>query len=443
MDNSAVYLEVIIIDKNEEAIKLISKKFITLDQIKENVQNKRNLSKEEIKYLLFWHEDEDQDKCYLENDEDILFYAKEIYHNYLSLTLHSEVIKEENNKINDNIRNFKPLENINNKIKNINNKERDNDYDYNKNEINIIKYKMKEYDEMLNNKNNMIESLKKKISRLEKENENLVKILKNSNQNIDGNYKKDEIENKISHSLEINEQKIYKKLDNLESSILNKLRDIILQEIKNVKIIPNNSNITTFNDDVNKITKNRNHENIINENNVNIINKNNENIINEYHENITNEYNENIISENDDIIENIFNENIINENKNNGKKIKNYNITMIGDNTNIVTEKEKKEREKSEKMGLQSHNYYEFLQSIFFNKDGTKKSKKFDEKDYQKKISKKFKKLKNIDADYFLEYFTKYKYYFLDPILYSYGTKSDVKKIINKKISLFWDIVNK
>ena len=111
---------------------------------------------------------------------------------------------------------------------------------------------MKEYDEMLNNKNNMIESLKKKISRLEKENENLVKILKNSNQIIDGNYKKDEIENKISHSLEINEQKIYKKLDNLESSILNKLRDIILQEIKNVKIIPNNSNITTFNDDVNK-----------------------------------------------------------------------------------------------------------------------------------------------------------------------------------------------
>ena len=377
MDGSATTLVVKVIDEYGKAIKITSENIISLNQIKLKFGKQRNLTEEELKYLLFWYEDEDGDKYYIENDKDILSSAKEISYNYLLSELYSEIIKEKDNSINDNSQNQKKLENINNSEKNINS---NNSYDFGKNEIDIKENeyqdnKYEEIEEMLNVKNKYIESLEEEISKLEKENKKLVRYKNNNNQINNDNNNIKNIENSIFQLLEKHE-KIYKKFDELKSVLLNKLGNII-QEINKTKTIQNNNTAILDNND-NKIKENKDNENKDNGKGIKLSNST-ENIINENNINeISNEENtewESVMIGNKDngkgikenkINVNIINENIINEvsneenrdwenimieNKNNKKEIKENKI-----NENIINEISNEENREWENIIIENKN---------------------------------------------------------------------------------------
>ena len=441
MDDSAAIFVVKIIDEKFQAIKLSSQNIITIDQIKTKYQNEHELTEEEIKNILFWYEDEDGDKCYIQDNEDIESYVKEISPNYSLLILYSEILKERKVNVNDNIQNIKPLGDISNNEKNINNKKIVNNLDENEIEMKEIKYKENKSKKILNVKDEFIETFQTEISILKKENKKSVEFQKNNNQINNGNYNEKEIKNEniISQLYEKNYlEEIFKKFDKLESSILNKLGDI-LQKI--------NTNTAILVDAVNKINKSIINENKSNKskNNTRIINekyikedKNNEGHIDEniINKNFINEntINENKISENK-INENIINENIINENNN---------VIKIDGSKNKISNKKKLTKQIFQRKDLESINIS--MKNIFFNKDGTVNSKPFDRESFQDKFKKIYKELQNFNIDP-IEYFPLYKFYILDPIINNPKIKAEEKKILNEKINLIWlkisNIINK
>ena len=409
MDNSNTTLEVIITDEKESAIKMKSKDNITLDQIKSNFQNEHNLPEEKIKNILFWYEDEDGDICYLEKDEDISLSAKEIYPNYYSIKLHSKIITE-NDSINDKSPNYNQLENKNNNENNKSKNENNNDNNVVKNEVYMKKIENQDKcKELLNAKNTLIESLQREISRLKNINKKLVEILGIYNQ--------------------INVDNIYNKFDKLEPTILNKAKEMLQEIDKNIKIILNSNNSMSKNNK-NSINENEIRENKLNENRNNE-NKNNENINNGNNGNVI----EKIIDENNN------NENITNGNKKNENIINENERTVINDDDNNkeAIKKEKKKLEILGKNNLQNNIFYEPLRKIFFNEDGTVNSKPFDSKSFHKNFKEKFKKLKKLNSD-LLEYFGKYKFYILDPIIESAEIKSEEIHNLNSLYFIFFQI---
>lgn len=218
MDNNASTLTVQIILPQNKPIKISSEKAITIEDIKNEYKNANNLTEKEVNNLSFWYVDDDEDKCYINKNEDIISSAKEISPSQFLLTLHPENKNiDENKEVNGNNENKNIGENKNmdeiNENKNVDEKKIINEN--NENTIESLKKEISSLKKSQIDKEKQIEHLKKQIEKYkmlleQKENNNSVNIIQ---------------------LMKCQEDKINKRLDILEESITTKIENKLKQFI--------------------------------------------------------------------------------------------------------------------------------------------------------------------------------------------------------------------
>ena len=191
MDNNKATLKIKVISPTINSIEMESDKAIKIDDIKNKLKNTNNLTEEEVNNLSFWYEDEDGDKCYINENKDIISSARENSHSQFLLTLHCEKNKGGFEQI---------INEKNEKIESLNRE--------------IISLK---------------ENLKKKEKKIEQLNDQIekYKMLLEQNENIKISYN----ETDIIQLMNEQEERINKKLDEMEENIIKKIEKKLEQLI--------------------------------------------------------------------------------------------------------------------------------------------------------------------------------------------------------------------
>ena len=431
MDKEKIIITIQVFNDKNNAFKISSSENITYAQLKQKAIEEFKVPKDNIKYMAFYYEDNEGNKNYIYENDELWLLAEEISSGNLLLKLNFEINLYESRK--SHVSYFSNIDNR--KSTQIESENSENEQK--KLDKELYDSKINQLNEIIKEKNEEILKLKKENEKLkspklaakindqifskEKENDNLEfkNLIKKMENEIIEN-----IKNKVESSInEINKslnkidknQKLFEsKIENIEEfsksktkifedlidsksiEIVNKTNENINNQIKKIEeAIANNQikkqneksefNLNSKNDNINgnNINDNENifhnSENIIH-NQENVIHKN-ENII-DCNENIINN-NENIINNNENIINN--NENIINSSDN----IENNNINTDSDNNFVRNNKHEKCQNKSKIKVERISNLYFTTQDVevsgFLNSDFIRVSK-IDKKKYQRRV---------------------------------------------------------
>ena len=191
MDNNKATLKIKVISPTINSIEMESDKAIKIDDIKNKLKNTNNLTEEEVNNLSFWYEDEDGDKCYINENKDIISSARENSHSQFLLTLHCEKNKD----------GFEQIINEKNE------------------KIESLKREIISLEENLKKKEKKIEQLNDQIEKY--------KMLLEQNENIKISYN----ETDIIQLMNEQEERINKKLDEMEENIIKKIEKKLEQLI--------------------------------------------------------------------------------------------------------------------------------------------------------------------------------------------------------------------
>ena len=422
MDDNIDSLTVKIILPNNKTIK-ITEKQIKIEQLKDKCKIENNLTEEEANNLCFWYKDDDGDKCYIDENEDIKSFAKEISSRKFLLVLFPD--KDKNNVNNENnIGNNEIKENNVNNENNIENNEiKENNENH---ENNIEKNEIKENNE--NHEKNYENN--NKINKNNKNNKN------NENSKTNENNQKKEIKekNRINVKNEDNEKKENNENNETLKREISELHKIQTDNVKKIEQL--NKQLEKY-----KMLLEQNEINKSNDKEINIIQlmKNQESKINKR----LNEMEENILLK----VENKLKQLTSNNNQQQKHLISNSTIEDSNfhnenriNNSHLPNEKIEDEEARKKQYSV-IDKYNELLKCVFFNEDGKINHAKFKQKNL-KNLS---IIIKEMEENYLnpLTYFEVYKKLCLDKEISLINNEKEKKEIALKIQKLVDEITEK